>query len=36
LAPFPNIRRYLKRIAERPAFQRATAKADPGFKPPLD
>jgi len=36
LAPFPNIRRYLKRIAERPAFQRATTKADPGFKPPLD
>jgi glutathione S-transferase len=32
LAPYPNIRRYLQRIAERPALQRATAKADPGFK----
>ncbi|MEO7787443.1 MAG: glutathione S-transferase family protein [Sphingomicrobium sp.] len=31
LAPFPNIRAYLKRIGERPAFQRAMAKADPGL-----
>ncbi len=35
LTPFPHIREYLKRIAARPAYQRAMAKADPGFKPPL-
>ncbi|MEO5641334.1 MAG: glutathione S-transferase family protein [Sphingomicrobium sp.] len=35
LAPFPNIRAYLQRIGARPAFQRAMAKADPGFSPPL-
>lgn len=36
LAAYPNVRRYLKEIGERPAFQRAMAKADPGFKVPLD
>jgi len=36
ITPYPNIRAYLKRIGERPAFQRAMAKADPGFKVPLD
>ena len=29
LTPFPNLRRYLQRIGERPAYQRAVAKADP-------
>ena len=32
----PHTRAYLKRIAERPAYQRASAAADPGFKPPLE
>jgi glutathione S-transferase len=36
LKPYPNVRAYLKRIGDRPAFQRAMAKADPGFKVPLD
>jgi len=36
LEPYPAIRAYLKRVAGRPAFQRAMAKADPGFSPPLD
>jgi glutathione S-transferase len=36
ITPYPNIRAYLKRIGARPAFQRAMAKADPGFKVPLD
>lgn len=35
LAPYPNIRAYLQRIGARPAFQRAMAKADPGFTPVL-
>ncbi len=35
ISPYPNIRAYLKRIGERPAFQRAMAKADPGFTVPL-
>ena len=35
IAPYPNIRAYLKRIGERPAFQRAMAKADPDFQVPL-
>ncbi len=30
-----NTQTYLKRIAARPAYQRAMAKADPGFTPPL-
>ena len=35
LAPFPNTRAYLQRIGERPAFQAAMTKADPGFPPML-
>jgi glutathione S-transferase len=35
MTPYPNIRAYLSRIGERPAFRRAMAKADPGFKVPL-
>jgi glutathione S-transferase len=35
LSPFPNILAYLQRIGQRPAFQRAMAKADPGFAPML-
>jgi glutathione S-transferase len=35
LTPYPHIRAYLKRISARPAYQRAMAKADPGFTPPL-
>jgi glutathione S-transferase len=31
----PNIRAYLKRIGERPAFKAAASKADPDFKPML-
>ena len=33
LAPHPNIRAYLKRIGERPAYQRAMAKGDPKMTP---
>ena len=29
LTPYPNIRAYLARIAERPAYRRAMEKADP-------
>ena len=36
LSPFPHIRAYLRRVADRPAFQRAMAKADPGFQVFLD
>lgn len=35
LAPFPNIRAYLNRIGERPAYQRAMAKGDPEMAPML-
>jgi glutathione S-transferase len=35
LSPFPNIRAYLKRIGERPAYQRAMTKGDPGMTPML-
>ncbi len=35
LGPYPNIKAYLQRIGELPAFQRAMAKADPGFQVPL-
>jgi glutathione S-transferase len=35
LTPYANIRAYLTRIAARPAYQRAMAKADPGFTPPM-
>lgn len=31
LAPYPNILRYLQRIAARPAYRRAMAKGDPGM-----
>jgi glutathione S-transferase len=31
----PNLRAYLKRIGERPAYQRAMQKGDPGMKPML-
>ena len=31
VASFPNLRAYLKRIGERPAYQRAMAKGDPGM-----
>ena len=33
---FPNLKAYLKRIGERPAYQRAMAKAEPGMAPMLD
>jgi glutathione S-transferase len=36
LTPYPHIRDYLGRIAERPAYQRAMTKADPGFTPPMN
>jgi glutathione S-transferase len=35
LGPFPNLRNYLKRIGERPAYQRAMAAGDPGMTPVL-
>ena len=35
LSPNPNIRAYLQRIGERPAFRRAMEKADPGLEIPL-
>jgi glutathione S-transferase len=35
LTPYPGIRAYLARIAARPAYQTAMAKADPGFSPPM-
>jgi len=31
----PNLRAYLQRIGERPAYQRAMAKAEPGWTPML-
>ena len=36
LGPYPNIRAYLKRVGERPAYQRAMAKGDPGMTLLLD
>ena len=33
--PYPNIRAYLARIGERPAFQRAAKKGDPDLVPLL-
>lgn len=33
---FPNIKAYLQRIGARPAYQRAMAKAEPGWEPKLD
>jgi glutathione S-transferase len=35
LGALPNVRAYLRRIGERPAYQRAMAKGDPGLKPML-
>lgn len=35
LAPHPNIRAYLQRIGERPAYRRAMAKDDPDLAPML-
>ena len=35
LTPFPNIRAYLARIGERPAYRRAMAKGDPTMTPML-
>jgi glutathione S-transferase len=36
LAGYPNIRAYLRRIGERPAYRRAMAKGDPDLVPMLD
>ena len=36
LAEYPGVRAYLKRIAARPAYQRAMQKAEPGMKPMID
>lgn len=36
IAPYPNLRAYLRRVVERPAFQRAASKADPGLPPKID
>jgi glutathione S-transferase len=36
LGDFPHIRRYLKRIGERPAYRRAMQKGDPGMPPLLE
>jgi len=35
LSPLPHIRAYLKRIGERPAYQRAMTRGDPGLSPML-
>jgi glutathione S-transferase len=35
LAAFPNVRAYLKRIGERPAYRRAMTKGDPSMTPML-
>ncbi|WP_296677716.1 glutathione S-transferase family protein [Novosphingobium sp.] len=35
LEPFPNIAAYLQRIGQRPAYQAAMAKAEPGMAPML-
>jgi glutathione S-transferase len=36
LSPYPSIRSYLKRIGDRPPYQRAMKKADPALTPLLD
>jgi len=36
LSPFPALRSYLHRLADRPAFRRAIAKADPGLGIEID
>jgi glutathione S-transferase len=33
IASYPNLKAYLQRISERPAYQRAMAKAEPGMAP---
>jgi len=33
---YPNLKAYLKRIGQRPAYQRAMAKAEPGMTPMLE
>jgi glutathione S-transferase len=35
LTPYSHLREYLRRIGERPAYQRAMAKGDPGMTPLL-
>ena len=35
LTPYPNIRAYLARVGERPAYQRAAKKGDPDLVPML-
>jgi len=35
LDAFPNLKAYLQRIGQRPAYQRAMAKAEPGMAPML-
>ena len=35
LAPYPQVRAYLQRIGQRPAYQRAMAKGDPELTPLL-
>jgi glutathione S-transferase len=35
LDAFPNIQAYLQRVGQRPAYQRAMAKAEPGMAPML-
>ncbi|WP_338468223.1 glutathione S-transferase [Novosphingobium sp. ZN18A2] len=34
--PFPNVKAYLARIGERPAYRAAMARAEPGMEPVLD
>ena len=36
LSPYAQIRAYLQRIGQRPAYQRAMHRGDPGFTPMLD
>lgn len=36
LGPYPAVRAYLRRIAQRPAYGRAVARSDPGWVPLLD
>jgi glutathione S-transferase len=36
LSPYPNICAYLRRVVDRPAFQRAKSKADPELVLPMD
>jgi glutathione S-transferase len=35
IEPYPNLRAYLQRIGQRPAYQRAMAKCEPGMAPML-